>query len=85
MKQIFFAFVVGTLLMSSACTKQEVVESQKFDAKAIAAEADRGNLGPLTELNDACSSEVQKNGKRLAVCSVQDAVRNLRKPINIRF
>lgn len=67
------------------CTKQEVVESPRFDAKAIAAEADKGNLGPLTELNQACTAEVEKNGKRLAVCKVQDDVRDLRKPISIRF
>jgi ADP-dependent phosphofructokinase/glucokinase len=69
----------------AACSKEEVVESPKFDAKVIAAEADKGNLGPLTELNKACSAEVGKSGKRLAVCKVQDDVRNLRKPMNIRF
>lgn len=72
-------------VLVTACSKQEVAESPKFDAKTIAAEADKGNLGPLTELNDACSVEVEKNGKRLTVCKVQDDVRDLRKPISIRF
>lgn len=85
MKKISFSLIVGALLLVSACTKQDVVESPKFDAKAIAAEADKGNLGPLTELNNACSAEVEKNGKRLAVCKAQDDVRDLRKPLNIRF
>ncbi|MDM0116769.1 hypothetical protein QTI66_32045 [Variovorax sp. J22R133] len=73
------------VLVSAACSKQEVAASPKFDAKTIAAEADKGNLAPLTELNDACSAEVEKNGQRLAVCKVQDDVRDLRKPISIRF
>ncbi|WP_213957513.1 hypothetical protein [Variovorax sp. dw_954] len=65
--------------------QDEVNSTPHFDAKAIAAEADKGNLGPLTELNNACSAEVEKHGKRLAVCKVQDDVRDLRKPMNIRF
>ena len=76
---------IGAWVFVAACTKQEVAQSPKFDANTIAAEADKGNLGPLTELNDACSAEVEKNGKRLTVCKVQDDVRDLRKPINIRF
>ena len=83
-KNLLWPFV-GALLMLAACSKQEAVESPKFDAKVIAAEADKGNLGPLTELNNACSAEVDKNGKRMAVCKVQDDVRDLRKPLNIRF
>ena len=83
-KTLLWSFI-GALLMLSACNKQEAVESPKFDAKVIAAEADKGNLAPLTELNNACSAEVDKNGRRLAVCKVQDDVRDLRKPLNIRF
>lgn len=69
------------------CNKpqEEVISAPRFDAAVVAAEADKGNIGPLTELNNACSAEVEKNGKRLAVCKVQDDVRDLRKPLNIRF
>ena len=73
------------LIFLSACSKEEAVETKRFDAKVIAAEADRGNLGPLTELNSECSTEVEKNGRRMAVCKVQDEVRDLRKPLSIRF
>ena len=83
--KISVVLTLSAWALVAACTKQEVAESPKFDAKAIAAEADKGNLAPLSELNDACSAEVEKNGKRLAVCKVQDDVRDLRKPINIRF
>jgi hypothetical protein len=83
--KILIVLTLGVYVLLAACTKQEVAEAPKFDAKTIAAQADKGNLGPLTELNDACSAEVEKNGKRLAVCKVQDDVRDLRKPINIRF
>ena len=70
----------------AGCGKQEgPVNAVKFDPKYIAAEADKGNLAPLTELNTACSAEVEKNGKRLAACNAQDEVRKLSKPINIRF
>lgn len=69
----------------AACTRQETVEAPKFDPKYVATEADKGNLGPLTELNHACTAEVEKNGKRLAACKAQDEVRDLRKPISIRF
>lgn len=67
------------------CTKQEVVEAPRFDAKVIAAEADKGNLGPLKEVNAACSAEVEKSGKRGVACSAQDDVGALRKPMAIRF
>lgn len=70
----------------AGCGEQEVPgEAAKFDPKYIAAEADKGNLIPLTELNSACSREVEKNGKRLSACNAQDEVRKLSKPINIRF
>lgn len=77
--------LVAVIACVVACSKQEAVEPRAFDAKSIAAEADKGNLGPLTQLNNACTAEVEKNGKRLAVCKVQDDVRDLRKPITIRF
>lgn len=76
---------VAAIFLVAACTKQETAESPKFDPRYIAAEADKGNFGPLTELNNACSTEVERNGKRLAACKIQDDVRDLRKPLNIRF
>ena len=85
MKNLALNAAIAALALFGACSKQEAVESPKFDAKSIAAEADKGNLGPLTELNNACTAEVEKSGKRLAMCKVQDDVRDLRKPINIRF
>ncbi|NDZ17129.1 hypothetical protein C7T35_27965 [Variovorax sp. WS11] len=78
-------FVPTIAIALAACTKQETVEAPKFDPKYVAAEADRGNLGPLTELNNACSAEVEKNGKRMSACAAQDEVRKLAKPINIRL
>lgn len=76
---------VATIFLAAACTKQETAEARKFDPRYIAGEADRGNIEPLTELNIACSAEVEKNGKRLGACKVQDDVRDLRKPLRIRF
>jgi hypothetical protein len=77
---------IAVVVFVAACSKQEpAVEAPKFDPKYIAAEADKGNLGPLTELNAACSAEVEKNGKRMSACSAQDEVRKLAKPLNIRF
>lgn len=79
------AVLIGVLLVAG-CGKQEAgVEAVKFDPKFIAAEADKGNLAPLTELNTACSAEIEKNGKRLSACTAQDEVRKLSKPLNIRF
>jgi len=75
----------ASLLLIGGCSKQETAEAPQFNPKVIAAEADKGNLDPLTELNSACTAEVQKNGKRGAACAAQDQVRDLRKPINIRF
>lgn len=78
--------LLSVVIAVAGCGKQEAPsEAVTFDPKYIAAEADKGNLGPLTELNRACSSEVEKNGKRLAACNDQDEVRKLSKPINIRF
>lgn len=56
-----------------------------FDAAYIAAEADKGRLDPLLQLNAACTKEVESKGARGDVCAVQDKVRELRKPMNIRF
>lgn len=69
----------------AACGKPDEAVATKFDPNFIAAEADKGNLAPLTELNTACSAEIEKNGKRLAACAAQDEVRRLSKPLNIRF
>jgi len=68
----------------AGCSKEEV-ESPKFDAKVIAAEADSGNLGPLKDLNAACTTEVEKSGKRGAACTTQDEVGALRKPLRLQF
>jgi len=76
---------MAAVTLFTACTKQDAVEAPKFDPKYIAAEADKGNLRPLTELNAACSAEVEKNGKRMSACTAQDEVRKLAKPISIRF
>ncbi|MDM0108454.1 hypothetical protein QTH97_26130 [Variovorax sp. J22R24] len=86
-KQLFerTAVLIGVLLIASCSKRQEVVEAAKFDPKFIAAEADKGNLAPLTELNAACSLEIEKHGKRLSACTAQDEVRRLSKPLNIRF
>lgn len=74
------------VLLASGCGKQEeATKAAKFDPKFIAAEADRGNLAPLTELNTACSAEIEKNGRRLSACTAQDEVRKLAKPLSIRF
>ena len=82
---IVIAIVVLTTT-TTGCGKHEVpVETTKFDPAYIAAEADKGNLGPLTELNTACSAEFEKSGRRLSACNAQDEVRKLSKPINIRF
>ncbi|MEJ8852142.1 hypothetical protein [Variovorax rhizosphaerae] len=73
-------------VMIFGCSKQEPkVEAMKFDPKLIAAEADNGNLGPLKELNAACSSEFEKNGKRGSACATQDDVGALRKPLKLNF
>lgn len=76
---------VAAIFVVAACTKQETAESPKFDPKYIAAEADKGNLGPLTELNSACSAEVEKSGRRGAACTTQDDVGALRKPLKLNF
>jgi len=84
------SFIHAVLLVSvtviAGCGKHDApIEATKFDPKYIAAEADKGNLGPLTELNAACSAEIERNGKRLSACDAQDQVRKLSKPLNIRF
>ena len=76
---------VGALMVLSACGRQEVVESPKFDAKAIAAEADKGNLEPLKKVNEACAAEVKREGKRMSACQAQDDVGGFMKPLNMRF
>lgn len=76
---IAFLFIAG-------CTKStDSTESVKFDPKYIATEADKGNLDPLKELNDACSAEIKKNGVRSSACNIQDQVGALRKPFKLGF
>ena len=79
------AVFIGVLLVAGCGKQEEAGETIKFDPKFIAAEADKGNLAPLTELNTACSAEIEKNGKRLSACTAQDEVRRLSKPLSIRF
>lgn len=80
------AAVLGGVLLVAGCSKQEEpVQAIKFDPKFIAAEADRGNLGPLKDLNTACSAEVEKTGNRASACAAQDEVGALRKPMNLNF
>ena len=85
--QIAHALLLVALGLVAGCSKQEgeVTAASRFDAKAIAAEADKGNLAPVAELNKACTEEVEKHGKRMAVCAVQDEVGRLAKPLSVRF
>ena len=86
MRNLFLTMAaVATIFLAVACTKQETAESPRFDPRYVAAEAYKGNLGPLTELNSACSAEVERNGRRMSACTAQDEVRKLSKPITIRF
>ena len=85
MKRIVECMLLAALLGLNACSKQETTESPRFDPKMIAAEADKGNLGPLKDLNAACSAEVEKTGKRAAACMTQDEVGTLRKPLKLNF
>jgi hypothetical protein len=72
------------LVMLTACEKKEALPSAvRFDPPYIAAEADKGNLAPLVELNAACSAEVKKSRERLSACHAQDEVRKLSKPIHV--
>ncbi len=81
------ALLAAALSLVVGCSKQvdEVAATQRFDAKAIAAEADKGNLGPLKDLNTACSAEVEKTGSRGSACAAQDEVGGLRKPMNLKI
>ncbi|RYH43787.1 MAG: hypothetical protein EON54_17145 [Alcaligenaceae bacterium] len=83
--KISIVLTLSVWVLVAACTKQEVAESPKFDAKTVAAEADKGNLVPLKDLNAACSAEVEKTGKRAAACETQDEVGALRKPLKLTF
>ncbi|RYX88829.1 MAG: hypothetical protein EOO28_35030 [Comamonadaceae bacterium] len=83
--RLFAITIFGPTLLSSCGKEEPVEEVPAFDAKRIAAEADRGNIEPLKELNSACRSEVEKKGRRAGTCAIQDEVRRLSKPINIRF
>lgn len=88
MKRFSFGSVVmmlASILLASCSKQEEAGEAARFDARYIAAEADKGNLLPLTELNGACTEEVLKNGKRMGVCAVQDEVGRRTKPLVIHF
>ncbi|CAN7486609.1 hypothetical protein LJR290_003238 [Variovorax sp. LjRoot290] len=76
---------IAVVILITACTKQDAVEVPKFDPKHVAVEADKGNLGPLKDLNAACSAEVEKSGKRGSACNAQDEVGALRKPLKLQF
>jgi hypothetical protein len=75
--------LLAAALLLGACEQHEAART--FDPKFIAQEADRGNLEPLKQLNEACRSEALKHGKRLAACATQDEVRSLAKPLRIEF
>lgn len=78
--------LLGVVAVIAGCGEKEPpAEAVKFDPKFIAAEADKGNLDPLKELNAVCSSEVEKTGKRGAACVTQDDVGALRKPLKLNF
>lgn len=89
MKNSFYALCTSAIAMLflalTGCSKQEASEAPKFDAAAIAAEADKGNLEPLKQLNAACTTEIERGGKRGPACNAQDEVGALRKPLNVRF
>ena len=89
MKQHFdapCAWAIAILFLAlSGCSKQETAGAPKFDPDAIAAEADKGNLEPLKQLNAACTTEIERGGKRGPACNAQDDVGALRKPLNVRF
>ena len=70
MKRLSFGSVVlvlASILLASCSREEEAGEAARFDARYIAAEADKGNLVPLKELNEACSAEVERSGVRLRV------------------
>lgn len=69
----------------TGCEKEDAHDGTTFDAAFVAAEADKGNLGPLKALVDACHAEVKSRGRRDKVCKVLDDVGPLLKPLNIRF
>jgi hypothetical protein len=79
------AWAIGFALLTGCGQREAPAEPNKFDAKAIASEADRGNLEPLKELNEACTAEVKREGKRMSACKAQDDVGSLMKPLHIRF
>lgn len=85
MKNRVLPIVAILVLALAGCKENGAEKPQKFDAKAIALEADRGNLEPLAELNRACSAEVEKQRARAENCRTQDEVRALRKPLDLRF
>jgi len=81
----YAALSIGAALLAG-CSKQEPrVGPPKFDPKYIAAEADKGNLQPLKDLNAACSGEIEKTGKRGSACTAQDEVGESRKPLKLNF
>lgn len=88
MKRLSFGSVVlvlASILLASCSKQEEAGEAARFDARYIAAEADKGNLVPLKELNEACSAESKKFKERAASCETQDRVGALRKPFRLNF
>jgi hypothetical protein len=82
---LYIVGLAAAAALVAGCSKEEADEARKFDPKFIASEADKGNLGPLKELNAACSAEVDKQGKRGTACNTQDEVGALRKPLDVKF
>jgi hypothetical protein len=79
------SLLTSLVLMGCGEQVEKIGSPPAFDAKAIATEADKGNLRPAAELNKACAEEVASNGRRMDVCEVQDQVGRLAKPLNVPF
>lgn len=85
LQRVLALVAVVTVALYGCDKSPEVSAVPTFDAKAIAAAADNGNLAPVAELNKACTEEVEKNGRRQSICAIQDEVGRLAKPLSVRF
>jgi hypothetical protein len=87
MKSLCMGVALGLVVAGVVgCGKQGAESTaQKWDPVYIAGEFDKGNRAPMSELSAACTKEVRDTGKRGSTCGAQDKVRDLIKPVNIRF
>lgn len=84
MSRMILAFALSAMTaLLMACGRADEVAT--FDAQLVAAEADKGNLGPMTEFVKACTAEVSETVRRAELCAVLDKAGALRKPLDIRF